>query len=261
MTTYLSKTLLACLRTVHRQSTPASTLPDLFCLRQVKVQRILRNIAQVGRTRHFQAAYRNASHEDKANYISRCQAGAASWMWALPSVPDLTLTDPQCCMNLRLFLGLGTGLIRPDVPQVKSCSSDYQDGPAQCMLTERHLFRCRKTGVRHQRHSIICETVKSLMATIGIPISGTSPEEKGTDQGGPDTLVWHMPDEGKLLDVDGRDDQADRSDDVAPRAAEKPSAAAKKQEHVKREKYGRLAQDMSATLLPQDMGATLLPLV
>lgn len=230
---------------------PALTHRDLAGLYQRyegKVQRGLRSITTVGRFRQFCAANINNSNETKANFLSSCQAGAASWLWAIPSVPELTFTDPQFRIGLRLFLGLGTGLVREGLPIINCCAVGGPNGATVHELHEEHIFRCRRTGSRHDRHGVLCETTKSLMALINIPHMRREPRGLGPDQGGPDILVWHMPHEGKLLmDVTTK---LLVSDDVLARAAREPLMAAKKQEQVKRDKYAEQARQHGAKFLP-----------
>ena len=171
---------------------------------------------------------------DRQRLISASATNASAWLTAIPSTPELAMSDTDYSLAVRHRLGLPCA----DGLPVK-CACDVV---LTSDLSHFHSCRLQKRTAITARHDFIVRTLAKLFRQVGAVVH-VEPRIYGSERLRPDLDIT-FPDQSLMVDV------AVTHPAAPSRNSTNPLAAAGVAEQAKFAKYQELASKRAATFLP-----------
>eukprot|EP00047_Mylnosiga_fluctuans_P024706 m.168526 g.168526 ORF g.168526 m.168526 type:complete len:511 (+) comp9910_c1_seq9:3197-4729(+) len=252
------------LRDLHHPQSLAALRNLVHSSPGVKLQRIF---SEAVHRRHLLELYEHAEPGEQARLISQAQEGAVAYLWAIPSEPELSLSDAVMRSSLRTQLGIPVGPDGRSVEEILArctCNQNKRPGeqPASSLDTPadatvigacdaaNDMANCSKGSGLIARHDGIVATGVAMIRSCDHEVI---PEERATylatGNGGPDMTVKNFPRQGCNAFVEvsiTNPSQASLRQD----AARFPLIAARDRERQKIDKYVEVALSNNMRLHP-----------
>jgi len=166
----------------------------------------------------------------QAQLLCQSGKGAAAFLSAIPSIPDLRLSNADMQLSLRRWIRLP--LSKTALDGYCCCSS--RSRPTR--LDEGHILVCKLHGVATWRHDDLRRTLRDMAMSAGIVAEEEPRCLPGFGQGGGDILLHGAGEAARDLMVDVTV-VAEDTDTHVRRSATTPYHAAQAAEERKRERY------------------------